>query len=597
MMMLPLAKGEVSPPKIQLGRDQWLRLIFVGVFAAFSLVRVVPEAVRLVYPLTLFGYATDGDGIVVSAPQKAKKGSDAILVGDRVRVDRIKLFDRKPGLARTAFTYDNPDRHLPVERHGRALTLHLVGYVEPAGLRWTALLRILIYIASVFLGGILYLMKPRLPTLAFFIFCLGGDYPTSYADLYSDVPWREIPLWIGDTLRGAATPALLLFAFCLFEPSRMRQRLAGFVVLALALASGTLHAYADWLLTYGGRPAQHFDTLYADATTVMTVLALLIFALMFVRARGDDRIRAALILGGFAIAGVCRIASVELYPAHIGPWVNAALQTAPIIPIVIVWIAVVRHSFFNLDFFVSRGIVFAAITLAFFGFLFVAEELAGYLFYNNVDVPYIVSYMVVFALGALLRPIRELLERLVDRFIFRGRQNQRLALELISGYILDAESAEDVYRALLQDATHALQLSFAGILTSRPNGDYLLTQSYAWPPDLDVRLTRDDELTREIVRSRGVMTRFTAKKSGLIRRAFPTGQLTFAAPLLTEHRVGAIVVYGHNVSGLDLDPEERQLLVRVVEHASIALREIELARFRATVARLAETAKTATVLE
>ena len=44
--------------------------------------------------------------------------------------------------------------------------------------------------------------------------------------------------------------------------------------------------------------------------------------------------------------------------------------------------------------------------------------------------------------------------------------------------------------------------------------------------------------------------------------------------------VSGIVVYGHNVSGLDLDPDERELLVRVVAHASIALNAIELNRYR-----------------
>jgi hypothetical protein len=57
-----------------------------------------------------------------------------------------------------------------------------------------------------------------------------------------------------------------------------------------------------------------------------------------------------------------------------------------------------------------------------------------------------------------------------------------------------------------------------------------------------------------------------------------------AAPLFFDRSVSAIVVYGHSVSGLDLDPEERDQLVRVVAHASIALHQIELARYRAAAA-------------
>jgi len=35
---------------------------------------------------------------------------DVVLPGDRVRIDQIKPFDRKPGLVGRGFTYDNPDR-------------------------------------------------------------------------------------------------------------------------------------------------------------------------------------------------------------------------------------------------------------------------------------------------------------------------------------------------------------------------------------------------------------------------------------------------------------------------------------------------------
>ena len=193
--------------------------------------------------------------------------------------------------------------------------------------------------------------------------------------------------------------------------------------------------------------------------------------------------------------------------------------------------------------------------------------------------------------GAPLGRVKDFANRVVDRFIFRDRLSQRVALELISGYILDAESAEDVYRALLEDAPHALKLSFGGILARRENGDFELTQSHDWPADLEVRLDANDETDAPDQPLRGGAMMFSGKQPGIIRRAFPTGRLTFAAPLFADRKVGAIVVYGHNVSGLDLDPEEREILLRVVEHASIALREIELAHYRNAVAGLVKASR------
>ena len=171
-------------------------------------------------------------------------------------------------------------------------------------------------------------------------------------------------------------------------------------------------------------------------------------------------------------------------------------------------------------------------------------------------------------------------QKLVDRFVFRDRHAQREALEMIGGYILDAEATEDVYRALLHDAAHALSLSFGGILTRRADSSFELAESENWPPDCEVRLAPGDELIRAISSSRNALN-FSGKQSRLITRTFPNERLVFAAPLITDRRVSAIVVYGHNVSGLDLDPDERELLVRVVGNASIALSAIELARYRA----------------
>jgi hypothetical protein len=182
-------------------------------------------------------------------------------------------------------------------------------------------------------------------------------------------------------------------------------------------------------------------------------------------------------------------------------------------------------------------------------------------------------------IGSFTGKIKTVIDRLVDRFIFRDRHTQRKALELIAGYILDAETVEDVERALLEDATSALKLSFAGILTRREDGSFVLAREHNWPKDCVVRLGPDDELTKAITRSRGALA-FTGKETLLIRNAFPNERLTFAAPLFVERQVTGIVVYGHNVMGLDLDPEERELLVRVVAHASISLSAIELAHYR-----------------
>lgn len=571
--------SEAARPRVILSRAQWLRLILVGIFAAFSLARVVPDVVRLGEPLGFFGYVTDGSGVVVRVPRSVPKGSQRLQLGDRVRIDRIKPFDRKPGLAGLGFTRENFDRSLPVQRGAKTITVHLVAESEPLPSRIAVVIRIAVYAVSVALGGILFLIKPGIATFAFFIFCLGGEYPTSYTDVLFDNPWRQAPQFLGDMIRGAARAGLLLFAVCLVVEDRRAQRLLAAVIGIAGLAVGFVHAYGFWLLTYGGHPALAFYRTYAACSNVLTLFTAAAFGAALVRSHGMARVRTGYIVAAFVLAGAARVVSDTLFPGALPFWINGILVCLTIVPIAVVWVAVVRHHFFDVDWVMSRAVVYVALTGAFLGVISAAEEIGTYVFYNNTDLAYGLLIAISMIIGSFTGKVKAFLDQIVDRFIFRDRHAQRLALELIAGYVLDAETEEDVFRALLSDATHALKLSFAGILSRRPDGSYVLEQHYRWPEDCVVQLDADDELTRTIARSRGAVP-LSGKETRLIRKAFPHERLTFAAPLVVEREVRAIIVYGHNVMGLDLDPDEREHLTRVVAHASLALTAIELARYR-----------------
>ena len=594
-------------------------MVIVGVLVALALGRVVPDFVRVAWPLSTFGYTTDLDGVVVQAPATARapgtgaakpspanqflgeigavlhanprvRAGDRIFIGDRVRVDRIKPFDRKPGIVGHAFTYDNRQRYLPIERGGRERVLHIVATTELGRTRFLDMLRIVLFVAAVSLGAILFLVKPSIATAAFFVFCLGGvEAPSTYLETIMSPPWRQISLWIGDSIRGAVRPALLLFALCLIDGDvdAPRERVFAILAAALALVLGTANAYAGWSLPYGAMPAQRLAQMVMQANYAVSTLTIAALAVAFWRARHNDRHRIGWIAAAFAFAGATRLVSDQLFPAgYIPIWLNSILVSMTIVPIVTIWIAVVRHQFFNVDFVVSRAVVYVAVTAAFIGTITVAEEIGTYAFYNNTDFAYgyliAVSMVVALFTGKLIT----ILNVMVDRFLFRDRHQQRQALEFIAGYILDAETVEDVYRALLQDAAHALKLSFGGILARQPDGGYLLAESHAWPEDFVIKLGPSDELTRAITRTRGALT-FTGKDTRLIQKSFPNERLTFAAPIFFDRAVSGIVVYGHNVSGLDLDPDEREHLVRVVAHASIALNAIELAKYRSAAAAAA----------
>jgi hypothetical protein len=596
---------EPGLPKVSLTRGQWIRVIVVGILSVIALGRIVPDLGRVAYPLRVFGYVTNGDGVVIAVGRSSSsahkpvipwpdldvaplpsakdgKAADHVRIDDRVRLDRYLPEVRKPGLTGRGFTYDNPDRYLPIERYGQERVLHLVAADENVRNRALDILRILLATAAVVLGAILFLAKPSIATAAFFVFCLGGvEAPATLLDSIMPNPYRQIVDAVCDTLRGFIRPALLLFALCLIDGDvdAARERIFAWLTAAIGLALGLLNAYAGWRLNYGALPAESMFSAVRDVSTALAVMTGIAFTIAFLRARRRDRERIGWIVGAFLFAGAMRLISDAYYPAHIPVWLNSILVSMAIVPIVVVWIAVIRHHFFNVDFVVSRAVVYVALSAGAFGAISVSEELIYYAFYQYADFAYLLFSLITLGVAFSSSKIVEILVHLVDRFIFRDRREQRRALEFIGGYILDAETVEDVYRALLQDAAHALKLSFGGILARRPDGSYQLAESYNWPSDITIKLGEADELTRAIARSRGALT-FTGKDTRLIQKTFPNERLAFAAPLFFDRTVSGIVVYGHNVSGLDLDPEERELLVRVVAHASIALNTIELNRYR-----------------
>lgn len=558
---------------------QSLRLVAVGIVVAFMLLRVVPDVYRLVVPIGTFDYATDDDAVVMKVPATRPKGTDALLLGDRIRIDRIRPFDRKPGFARIGFTQQNFDRRLPIERAGKERVLYLKATAEPPANRAIILLRIILYVAAVGFGALLLIVNPTLATFAFFVFCLGGSEPTSFTDMLFDMPWRQIPPLIGDLISGQAPIALLLFALCLAVNNHRARMIIAVVLGIAALTMGVVNALDFWRVTFAALPAQELRHAYTVVETAANILTGGAFIVAFARMRGAERHRTAWIIAAFVVAGLGRFVSEHFFPAHLNFWQNGTLLSLSIAPVIVVWVAVVKHHFFDVDFVVSRALVYTAITAAVIGVVGSSEELLTYIFYNNSNLAYGVTIAVSLVVGSTFGKVKDFLEHFVDRFIFRERHAQRQALERVAANLLDAEDAAIVFTALLHDVPSILDLSFSGIMMRTAEGGYTLAHEWNWPPECVNVLSPEHQLTLDINKSRGVLPE-DAVRGTMIKSLFPNERLTYAAPLYFDRNVSALVLYGHSVSGLDIDPEERVTLVRLMANASIALNSIELANCR-----------------
>ena len=578
-----------SPPQIKLSREQTFRLVLACALVVLAAARVIPDVAHAVRPMYTFGYSTNGDAIVTAvSPQKVEGWDDTLHVGDRVNIARLPRYALKPGLTGAQpFTWDDRQRWLPIQRHGVEMRIRLHGVAESPAVRALTVLRVLLFILTLGLGALLFILKPGTATAGFFAFCAAAEAPTNFADTMVPMPYRPWTIAIGDVIRGAAAPALFVFAYSMLDSSKsaaLRRRVVTIIAGVVALVLGGLRAYGGWRVTFANLPGSPFINASRTATIAIFAATIVTFLIAFVRAAGEERRRIAISAAAFALAAGARALSVAYFPAYIPAWLNGVLLSMTVVPALVIWYGILRHRIFEIDWVVSRALVYVSLSLAVLATIGLIEEVGTYFFVQNTNLAYIVLNFATLAIALTSGKITELVESLLDRFVFRERREQRKALELIAGYILDAETAEDVYRALVEDCTHALGLTFGGLFFRRTDGGFELAVKHDWPPDCVVHLEPNDELTQTITRSRGVLT-FEGKETSLIRELFPNERLTFAAPIFLERSVEQIVIYGHNISGLDLDPDEREQLARVVAHASIALNAIELGRLRAMVDR------------
>src|SRR5689334_746422 len=101
---------QVPQRHVSLSRIQIARMVFVFAVGVFALGRTLPDALRIIWPLTIFGYYTDAGGTITSITSGSPAAKAGLRVGDRVDVRDFKPADRKPGLIGKTFSAYNPLR-------------------------------------------------------------------------------------------------------------------------------------------------------------------------------------------------------------------------------------------------------------------------------------------------------------------------------------------------------------------------------------------------------------------------------------------------------------------------------------------------------
>jgi hypothetical protein len=551
-----------------------VRALIVVAIGTWMIGTAVPALQRHWQPFPSVGVATDFDGVVTDVEPDSPAAGAGIATGDVVL---------KP-LPSALFRDPPPRLTFRLSHAGAVRTITLSPKVvapDPTD-RTVYLSLFTVYLVFLIVGSIVLLLRPTAMTWAFYLYCVSRRY----GDLQFYWPGSDAFFWANVfalTALGAAGCAFVMI-FALRFPN---DRVSGWrrPAQAIAIALGVALA-ASWIAVFTrvgilGLPAQKI----VDAATLVTALgyvaASTVFILTLVQSRGQDRqkLRWILIFPAVLILRVIAILNGDgLLPLPLPDWFPQALAILAItIPITVAY-AVIRKRVFDVEFAISRALVYGAITSLIAGtFLlidwFMSKQFAETRFTLTAEI------ILALAIGSWLNMLHRNVDRFVDSTLFRQRHLAERRLAKAASAVLRAESHDVVDRFLVHEPVRALDLTSAAIFRRAERGEHFKREmAVGWNKVETQELTAEDPLVLHLLAEE--MPVRLADVVWPSEEPAHVGDAVLAMPVLLRDELVAIALYGPHHSGADIDPDEIRGVSLLVERAGAAYDHIEARTLR-----------------
>ena len=563
-----------------LSRTQIARMAFVFIFGAFALARTLPDAIRVFTPLSVFGYYTDPAGTITTLFARSPAAKAGLHVGDRIDVRDFAVADRKGGLIGHTYSAYNPVRHMTIVRNGVRMSFEVKGVQEGIPTRAVILLRELVALITISIGMLLAIVRPSRASLGFFHFVIGGEvYPNAITSIWLDYPWRMVVDGVNDVIVAGAAIGLLMFALGFPRDIPVRWRIPVDVGAAgLWALCAYLSVKADIGSTYLAQPALRDGHLYYLIQTAIVCAAILVFLVTLVRSRGPDQIRAGAVVAAFIIAIAGYLAAESFYPDYLKYWQYVALEALPVLPALTVFYGVTRYHIMGIDFLVNRALVYATMMAAIAGIVGLTEEGLSYWFVMNTNLAYAIIIGVTLMFGAFFGHIRDAVRYVVDRVMFRDRLSAHDRLEALARELPGARDRDQIEYALTTVVQKEFKLRCAALFEQRGEHFTVVADAH-WPPSA-VSIHKDDAAIQRVIHegiAQFLREADWAAWSPDLRAVAPR----LAVPIQVDAGPPYVAIYGLELSGVDLDPDEVRLLERLAGGAAVgfsSLRTRELAQ-------------------
>jgi hypothetical protein len=245
--------------------------------------------------------------------------------------------------------------------------------------------------------------------------------------------------------------------------------------------------------------------------------------------------------------------------------------------------AVVRHRVLDVDFVISRTIVYTGFTAALVGAFAFLDWIFGNIledFRLSLIVNAGVSVGVAFAFDALQGRVAQTIEAL----LFRKRHLALAQLEKLARDLRHVRSPEVVERTVVIDVSTTLELASVALFLYR-DGAFARISSTGWNPENCTRIAAGDALAAAL-RKNDAFVRLDAIRWRQEDLPGGTHAPLIAVPIAYRFELQGIVFYGGHIDGSDVDSAELQLLERLVDAAAVALDDIDAESMRAQIEEL-----------
>lgn len=376
-------------------------------------------------------------------------------------------------------------------------------------------------------------------------------------------------------------------------PRGITWQLALGLAVALALLATALEGFAVGPFERDAAPLHSFAILTAVGTLCgLTAIAALVRTYRRSDGMTQARLRWALLgMSGAWAVGLFALVFM-LMPVYLsstlsgsgrtpGNWLYA-LGSGLLFPLAF-GVAVLRERVVDIQFAVSRTLVYGAVSSLALVFIAAVHWVLGRLLEQS-HLAIGLEGLAAIGLGLVLHRATHGINLLVDRVLFRKHHRAEQRLRRITAALPFATDEQSIAAALVTEPFQNLELASVALFhRDSPDGPMSRVMSQGWSAEHAVRLDADHLLVRCLQAEHEPLR---LDDPHLLPSAVPEGAAlpVLAIPIVNQHVLSAVVLYGSHRNSTLPDPDEVELLHGLAKAAATSHQQIRIATLTREVA-------------